>query len=211
MCSLTEFVLIVGSFGAEPSTITFAGPLVFSIAGTMLVVMVIGLVLFFAYITTLLVPTAPSNNPSQQAIPMVAKFQRYASGNRAQYSFDVRSTLGINCLQGTDTILQIANHTVDLKLTQKLLFFLPRVPVPIKDHDQAVALGEGVVTLAFSVYNAAKNMIAEHIEDVLREIRRADVELWGLRRQRRTSGLPATNTVQGILPGALNVQVLLTR
>lgn len=182
MCSLTEYVLITRSFGAEPFTITFSGPLVFNIAGTIFLVMVIGLVLFFASITTLLVPAAPSNDPSQQAIPMVAKFQRYTRGNRAQYSsFLMSDPLSVlTVLQGTGTILQIANHTVDLTLTQKLLFFLPRAPVPIKDHDQAVAFGARVVTLAFSVYDAAKNMIAEHIEDVLREIRRADVELGGL-------------------------------
>jgi hypothetical protein len=47
----------------------------------------------------------------------------------------------------------------------RLVFFIPRTSLSIRDLDQAVALAAGMITLMFSIYDAIKSLFARETED----------------------------------------------
>ncbi|KAF3045343.1 hypothetical protein E8E11_006800 [Didymella keratinophila] len=166
LCFTTEFILMIGSFSTEPSALTFARPFFFNIAGAVVVITVIGVILLVVYLATLLLPTAPSDDAEQQKIHDAQTGQRA----RALQGFTfLGATIAIvlTVVNGIGTVLTTANQSLDLHLGEKLLFFLPKAPISLRDLDQAVQLAGGVITLCFSIYGAAKSILVELGKDEL--------------------------------------------
>ena len=157
---LPEIVLMIGSFGAEPSVITLARPFIFNLYGVTIVIIVISVCLIAVYLATLLMPDAtPTDLPEEDwrnwrepSEPGRARLIGFTS-----FFFAIASALA-TALQGTGALVT----AVAQDNQQRLLFFIPRTSVSIHDLDQAVALAAGVVTLLFSIYEAAQHVLAEH-------------------------------------------------
>jgi len=164
----TELVLLIGAFRADPSLVTFARPFLFNVEGAMVLTTTIAVILAIAYLATFFAQLSPTPNVSEQD---ERRFREHLGSRQSSELavFFLGWLILFLCIPagalsngvGNGDLVATYGYIKPSSWAPRLLYFIPKTSCSLSDLDQAVALGAGFTTFAFSSYEALTIILAE--------------------------------------------------